>query len=225
VLKPNDLDTQFDRAQLEIFWKADTRPLRQLIEAVLRENPALTSRFAPSRIFLAIAERDAVAGEHAVEDLRENSYGPDAIRYTREFGRGFFARLKGDTIGAQASFTKARAEQQKLVDAQPDYGPALIVLGLIDAGLGRKEAALREASRAAELMPPSKDSINGAHIISLRGVICAWVGENDLAIEQLTRSAQMPDGVHYGPLRLAPQWDPLRGDPRFEKIVASLAPK
>jgi TolB-like protein/class 3 adenylate cyclase len=224
VLKQNDLDWQLNRAQLEIFWKADTRPMHELTETLLRENPARASNLAPSRIFLATAERDAVAGEHAVADLGENTYGPDAVRYTREFGKGFFARLKGDAVGAQASFTKARAEQEKLVDAQPDYGPALIVLALIDAGLGRKDDALREGRHAAELMPPSKDSINGAHIIYLLGVVHAWVGENELAIEQLTRSAQMPCGVHYGQLRLWPQWNELRGDPRFEKIVQSLAP-
>jgi TolB-like protein/Tfp pilus assembly protein PilF len=225
ALKPTDIDTQLSRAQLDIFWKADTRPMHHVIEAVLRENPALAAELAPTRIFLATAEHDAVAGERAVEDLGENTYGPDAVRYTGEFGKGFFARLKGDAVGAQASFAKARVEQEKLVDAQRDYGPALIVLGLIDAGLGRKDDALREGRRAAELMPPSKDSLNGAHITNLLGVIYVWVGENELAMEQLTRSAQMPCGVHYGQLRLWPQWDGLRGDPRFEKIVASLAPK
>jgi len=74
-------------------------------------------------------------------------------------------------------------------------------------------------------MPLSKDSINGAHIMNLLAVIYAWVGEKDLAIEQLTRAVQIPGGLSYGHLRLFPLWDPLRGDPRFEEIVASLAPK
>jgi hypothetical protein len=56
-------------------------------------------------------------------------------------------------------------------------------------------------------------------------VTCAWVGEKDLAIEQLTQAIQLPGRLSYGQLRLHPLWDPLRGDPRFEKIVASLAPK
>jgi hypothetical protein len=111
------------------------------------------------------------------------------------------------------------------VDAQPDYGPALCVLGLIDAGLGRKEDALREGRRAVELTPPSKDSINGPLIMGFFAVTCAWVGEKDLAIEQLTHAIQLPGRLSYGQLRLHPIWDPLRGDPRFEKIVASLAPK
>jgi TolB-like protein/Tfp pilus assembly protein PilF len=227
-LKPGDLDTQLSRAQLEVFWKADTRPLRRVIEAALRENPSSAAKLAPIRIFLATAERDAVGGEQAVADLGENTYGPDAIRYTRAFGEGFFARFKGDAATAQASFTRARAEQQLVVNAQPDYGPALIVLGLIDAGLGRKDDALREGRRAAELMPLSKDAINGGHIMYLLAVIYAWTGEKDLAIEQLRRIAQAteaPVQVNYGQLRLWPHWDALRGDPRFEEIVASLAPR
>ncbi len=225
VLKPNDLNTRMLRAQVNVFWKADPRPLHQVIEAAIRENPAIAASLAPSRIFLATAERDPVAGEQAVADLGQNTYGPDAIRYSRSFGEGFFARLKGDPAGAQAAFTKARAEQQQIVNAQPDYGPTLIVLGLIDAGLGRKDDALREGRRAAELMPPSKDSINGAHIMYLLGVLYVWAGEKDLAIEQLSQSARIPCGVQYGQLRLWPHWDEVRGDPRFEQIVASLAPK
>src|SRR6266545_2894808 len=115
--------------------------------------------------------------------------------------------------------------QQRIVDAQPDYGPALCVLGLIDAGLGRKDDALREGRRAVELTPPSKDSINGPLIMGFFAVMCAWVEEKDLAIDQLTHAIQLPGRLSYGQLRLHPIWDPLRGDPRFEKIVASLAPK
>ena len=62
---------------------------------------------------------------------------------------------------AQLAFTAARAEQEKTVQAQPDYGPAWCVLGVIDAALGRKEDALREGRRAVELLPVEKDSING----------------------------------------------------------------
>jgi tetratricopeptide (TPR) repeat protein len=133
--------------------------------------------------------------------------------------------LKGDPVAAQAAFTKARAEQQQIVDAQPDYGPALCVLGLIDAGLGRKDNALREGRRAAEVMPPSKDSINGAHIMYQLAVIYAWVGQKELAIDQLERSAEVPASLSYGQLRLWPHWDSLRGDPRFDRLVQSYAPR
>ena len=96
---------------------------------------------------------------------------------------------------------------------------------LIDAGLGRKEEAIREGRRAAELTPVAKDAVNGAHIMQFLGIIYAWTGEKDLAIEQIAATLQVPGRLSYGQLRLHPFWDPLRGDPRFEKIVASLAPK
>ena len=112
------------------------------------------------------------------------------------------------------------------MQAQPDYAPALCVLSLIDAGLGRKDEALREGRRAMELLPPEKDSINGAHMVEYFAITAAWVGAKDPACEQLAKATQLGGTeATYGRLRLLPYWDPLRGDPRFEKIVQSLAPK
>ena len=98
-------------------------------------------------------------------------------------------------------------------------------LGLVDAALGRKEQALQEGRRAAELLPLDKDSINGIAVVEYLALIAAWVGEKDLAFEQLERAVRLPNTLSYGQLKLLPYWDPLRGDPRFEKIVASFAPK
>src|SRR5947208_3422232 len=108
---------------------------------------------------------------------------------------------------------------------QPDYAQGLAALGLIDAGLGRKDDAIQEGRRAVELVPVSKDVIDGADLILNLALIYTWTGEKDLALEQLAEAAQLPSNLNYGWLRLHPDWDPLRGDPRFEKIVASLAPK
>ena len=97
---------------------------------------------------------------------------------------------------------------------------------MIDAGLGRKEDALREGRRAVELLPAQKDALNGAHMIEYFAIIAAWVGEKDLACKQLATVAPLDStSISYGQLKLLPYWDPLRGDPRFEKIVADLAPK
>jgi hypothetical protein len=84
---------------------------------------------------------------------------------------------------------------------------------------------LREGRRALELTPPEKDSLDAADVLYYFAVICAWVGERDLAIGQLQASAKLPAGVSYAEICLDPHWDPLRADPRFEKIVAALAPK
>jgi tetratricopeptide (TPR) repeat protein len=133
--------------------------------------------------------------------------------------------MKGDVAAAQSAFGAARTQQEEAVRARPDYGPTVCVLGLIDAGLGRKEEALREGRRALELAPIAKDSLDGADVLYFYAVICAWTGESDLATEQLQTLAKIPSEVTYGDLRLDPYWDSVRGDPRFEKIVASLAPK
>ena len=109
--------------------------------------------------------------------------------------------------------------------SQPDYAQGLTILGLIDAGLGRKDDAIREGRRAVELVPVSKDAIDGTDLILNLAVIYAWTGEKDLALKQLAEAAQLPCSLTYGWLRLHPDWDSLRNDPRFEKIVASLAPK
>jgi len=138
---------------------------------------------------------------------------------------GVVARMAKEAAEAQSAFTAARAEQEKTVQAQPNYGPALCVLGLIDASLGRKEEALREGRRAVELLPVEKDAINGPAMIKYLAMIGAWVGDKDFACEQLATAVRLPNSPSYGQLKLLPFWDPLRGDPRFEKIVASLAPK
>ncbi len=173
----------------------------------------------------ALCERDLPAAGRALAALGNNSFGYVGIPLSSTFGEGLIARVRGDAGAAQTAFTAARAQQEEIVRAQPEFAPALCVLGLIDAGLGRKEDALREGRRAIELLPVEKDAIIGAHMIEYFAIICAWVGEKDLALEQLAVVVQLPGRLSYGQLKLHPFWDPLRGDPRFEKIVADLAPK
>jgi serine/threonine-protein kinase len=145
--------------------------------------------------------------------------------FSRAFGKAVVARVRGDADAARTAFTDARVQQEELVRAQPEHAPALCVLAWIDAGLGRKEDALREGRRAVELLPIERDSLAGSDMIFGFAIVCAWTGENDLAFQQLTIATQKPSLLSYGHLKLHPFWDPLRGDPRFDKIVASLAPK
>jgi len=114
------------------------------------------------------------------------------------------------------------------VQAQPHYGPALCVLGLIDAALGHKDLALDEGRRALALTPLEKDVNYGSLVLQYFAITAAWVGEKELALQQLKTGLRAPVAslaLSYGGLKLLLFWDPLRGDPRFEKIVASLAPK
>jgi len=133
-----------------------------------------------------------------------------------------------DEARARRAFTIARVEEEQLVEKQKDYAPPLCVLGLIDAALGNKETALHEGRRAMELLPAEKDPVDGGAVMAYFALIEAWAGEKDLALQQLASAAPTPGGAtiaSYGMLKLSPFWDPLRGDPRFERIVASLAPK
>ena len=227
AIQPDDAETQMVRAFAELHWKADASPLHQVIDSIRANKPAKLPSVASGWLAGALAERNPVGVEAALEALGDGRFGEDAVRFRRSFGEGLLARMTKDEAKARAAFTAARTEQDKIVRAQPDYGPALCVLGVIDAGLGRKEQALRAGRRAMELLPVAKDPINGAHVIEYFAVIAAWVGEQELACEQLEIATRLSGGglLSYGQLKLSPFWDPLRGYPRFEKIVASFAPK
>jgi hypothetical protein len=121
------------------------------------------------------------------------------------------------------SLRRARSRRRFL--KLPKVTARLCVLGLIDAALGQKEEALRKGRRAVELLPVEKDPISGIAMVKYLAMIAAWVGDKDLACQQLAIAIRPPSRLTYGELKLLPFWDPLRGDPRFEQIVASLAPK
>jgi TolB-like protein/Tfp pilus assembly protein PilF/predicted Ser/Thr protein kinase len=226
AVDPNNAEMKAERAYVEFNWKADTRPLHQLIDSVRATNPVAMQDITEEWLICALAEHDAVAAANALATLGENSFGNEVVKYRPRFVEGLIARMTKDDGKARAAFTAARAEQEKLVGTDPDDAGALCVLGLTDAALGRKEEALREGRRAVDLLPVEKDAISGTRMIIGLARIAAWVGDKNLACEQLARASRLPNNkVSYGDLKLQPWWDPLRGDPCFEKIVASLAPK
>src|SRR6266513_1010241 len=227
AIKPDDVETRAARAVVELDWKADTRPVHQLMEELRARDPAALKRVADTWFTCALAERDPVAAEAAISALGESpyDYNQGAVYFNPFILNGLIARMMNDEAKARAAFTAARAEQEKVVHAQPNHGPALCVLGLIDAALGRKDEALSEARRAVELLPVEKDAFSGPQMIEILAMAAAWLGEKDLACQQLSIETRLPGIVSYSQLELMPYWDSLRGDPRFEKIVASLAPK
>jgi serine/threonine protein kinase/Tfp pilus assembly protein PilF len=228
TIEPNNVELKAERAFVEVDWKAGTGPLHQVIDEIRATNPAAMPKIAWRWLLCALAERDVAAAKDALLASGEFPLQKDAVNFTRPFVEGVIARMTNDEHKAQLAFAAARAEQEKIVQAQPDYGPAWCVLGVIDAALGRKEQALSEGRRAVELLPVEKDSVNGMIMIKYLPMIAAWVGEKDLACEQLATAVRYSTSgleLSYGELKLMPWWDPLRGDPRFEKIVASLAPK
>jgi TolB-like protein/Tfp pilus assembly protein PilF len=224
TLRPDGRLARMIRAGIEQERRADTGPLRAVIEKILTNEPGSDKDpiVADWRLGLALSDRDLdTAGSLAAALPQKNG---------RDFWLGVVARLKGDAAAARAAFMRARIRLEEELRVHPDSIGLLSDLGLIDAALGRKEEALSEGRRVMELAPTAQEALRGScpnEVCATRSfvMICAWAGETDLALEQLEAVTKIPGGPSYGDLRLDPMWDPLRGDPRFEKIVASLAPK
>jgi serine/threonine protein kinase/tetratricopeptide (TPR) repeat protein len=225
AIEPADVDTKVALAAVQFHWKADTRPLHQAIDSIRATNPGALTSVANDWVSCALAEDDIAAARNALDAFGEIPLTDYAVHLNRSLMEGIMARMSNDDNKAHTAFVAARTEQEKIVQDQPNYGPALCVLGLIDAGLGKKEEALREGRRAVELLPVAKDAINGPLMIEYLAMIAGWAGDKDLACEQLPIAIRPPSSISYGQLKLLPFWDPLRGDPRFEKIVNSLAPR
>jgi TolB-like protein/Tfp pilus assembly protein PilF len=228
AIMPDNL-TRALRGLFYFCWKADTRSPLQTIDAILAQEPTAIAGSADIWFLCALAERDPVAAERALVALGDNPcWTEGVINLSRSFGEGLLARMTKDEARARTAFEAARAQQEKIVQAQPNYGPALCVLGLIDAALGRKDLALNEGRRAIALTPVEKDVNNGSRVLQYFAITAAWAGDKELALRQLEAGLHAPDAsqmLSYGALKLLPFWDPLRGDPRFEQIVESLAPK
>src|SRR5262249_6746688 len=225
---PERKEGRIFRASVELYRRADTGPLRAAIEKILTNEPGSEKDpfLAGHRYALALYDRDWDAADRAAPLLSR--------RYSSEWGLpqlgpdfwvGVVARLKGDESSALAAFMRARAQQEEEIRGHPDRIDLLSELGLIDAGLGRKEEALNEGRRAMELARNIKGYSDDENEEMWFAIICAWTGERELALRQLEALVKTPGSHTYGNFRLNPMWDPLRDDPRFEKIVASLAPK
>ena len=143
----------------------------------------------------------------------------------KAFLEGSLYLYQGDKVKAQAPFETARIVAEQLVQESPDDAARHGQLGLILAGLGRKEEAIKEGKRAVELLPEAQDALDGPEVAVVLVQIYAWTGEHDQAFELLDHLLQVPNSLTVPILKLDPVWDPLRKDPRFEKLIASPAPK
>jgi TolB-like protein/Flp pilus assembly protein TadD/predicted Ser/Thr protein kinase len=230
ALHPERRSGRIIRASVEAYQRADTGPWHAAIEKILTNEPGSEKDpfVAGQRYTLALYDRDwDDAGRVAALLSQKNSLYPSwgLPRLGRDFWVGVVARLKGDETSARAAFMRARAQQEDEIRGHPDDVSLPSELGLIDAALGKKQEALSEGRRAMEPAPSVKDDSTEPYVQLCFAIICAWTGERELALEQLEAFTKAPGDYTYGNLRLSPLWDPLRGDPRFEKIVNSLAPK
>jgi serine/threonine-protein kinase len=228
AIAPNDIPSRVRRAWVDLESRADPKPLNAAIQTILAQDPNAAPVLVDAWLFLALHERDSVTAQRALAAMPAGGGGcyDESIPFPNGWCEGLAARFRGDELAASTAFGNARKELKQMVRDQPDYAAALCALGVVDAALGNKEDAIREGARAVELMPVSKGAVENPLLIKYLAVIYAWTGDKDRAIERLVEAAKLPGSyLSYGYLRLNPLWDPLRGDPRFEAIVASLAPK
>jgi tetratricopeptide (TPR) repeat protein len=224
AISPKDVPSRVRRALVDLEQQADPKAFHNAIDGILSEDPETSLCFVNPWLFLMLRAPDP-GSERALFNMTECGCFDENIPFPSGWCEGQLAKFRGDDSAAQAAFNSARNDLRQTVQKQPDYAAALCALGVIDAVLGNKEDAIREGERAVELTPVSKNAIEGATLVRYLAVIYAWAGDKDRAIRRLAETTYLPGShISYGYLRLHPLWDPLRGDPRFEGIVASLAP-
>jgi hypothetical protein len=135
------------------------------------------------------------------------------------------ARLQGEQPGVIASFAEAREQLNQKVQKAPGSADLLSQLAVVDALLNNKEVAVSEAKRAVELLPISKDALEGPLIELNLAVVYAWTNEPGPAFKILSSLRKVPNGIYYGQLKRDPQWEPLRHDLRYQELLAELAPR
>ena len=225
--KGNDFGLGLTRALMYFFWKADLRPWNQLVTGESTKN-ADPNDVITARLNLAFLERDYHAAEQILASPGGSEFDDDGFFTPREFSEAIVARGLGNTTKANIAFQAARQRAADMVGQRPDDPKALMTLAQSDAELGRKEDAIREAERATQLLPVEKDWLNGTELLVKLTGIYAQTSEIDRALDLLEQMEQNPGGasyISYGSLKLERVWDSLRGNPRFDKIVAALAPK
>jgi TolB-like protein/Flp pilus assembly protein TadD len=222
--QPGDLLLELARARVDLLGRADPRRLQSVVTGDSAKSSPDIELLACARLQLALAQREyhsarEVLTAYPLSDLREAEF-----IMPREFYDGVVERGLGNSEGARTAFLRARERKARDVSLHAGDAKMLIVLGEIDAQLGHKSDAIRAGERALALLPPINDATDGPMIMTRLAGIYARVGEVDRALDLLRQSARMPGGAHYGSLQLEEVWDPLRGDPRFDEITASLAP-
>jgi serine/threonine protein kinase/tetratricopeptide (TPR) repeat protein len=228
AIAPKDIPSRVRRAWVDFDERADPKPLHTVIDTILTEDASASPVFVSQWLFLALHERDPIAAQRALSVMPADGGGcfDENIPFPDSWCEGLVAWLRGDQSTARAAFNSARTKLDQTVRSQPDYAAAFCALGVVDAVLGNKKDAIREGEHALKLLPVGENAVEGATLVRYLAVIYAWADEKDCAIERVAETTHQPGShVSYGYLRLNPLWDPLRGDPRFEAIVASLAPK
>jgi serine/threonine protein kinase/tetratricopeptide (TPR) repeat protein len=194
------------------------------LPASMAEDRALLSL----RLNFALYDRDWSGAKEVIQEMKggeDNGYFAYAsLPVPVGCYSILLARLQAERPEVSPEFAKTREQLNQKVLNSPDSADLLSQLAVVDALLAKTETAIAEAKRATELLPFSEDAVDGPPLLINLAVVYAWTNELDLAFETLEPLAKIPSGVFYGPLKLDPLWDPLRNDPRFDKLLAELAP-
>jgi serine/threonine protein kinase/tetratricopeptide (TPR) repeat protein len=221
ALDPTSEIDAINLSQTIIKGKGDILAASNVLESVpteLQKNAAM----AEHRVWLLMLSQDFTAAEKIVENLPAESWRSD---WRRPLLLGEIRRALGQKEGARESFQQARTLLTAAI-AKEDSEPLMHAdLALVDAGLGLAAEALREAGRAIDLQPVEKDALWGAQWLENLAEVNAQLGRTNEAIKLLERLLAMPnDSISVWQLKLEPSWDPIRNDPRFQKLASS-APK
>jgi TolB-like protein/Tfp pilus assembly protein PilF len=215
----------FRRAACILYGTGDSGPLRDVLTKYA--DMEFAGGQTPMRVWMAMLDRDYGKAEQILSasprpDFQDVDF---SFYFPKSWYQAMIARAKGDAAGATAAFRECREILVQRLITKPEHARTIAVLAQVDAGLGQRELAVQEAQHAIDLMPASKDVYDGALVLEGLAQVYTWTGDRDRAIELVQKLLTMPGYTNYARLKLHPLWAPLRGDPRFEKIVASLAPK
>jgi TolB-like protein/Tfp pilus assembly protein PilF len=220
--EPDNFVLATRRARIDYWQSGDLRRMQQLSSKDFG-SAADPSDLVKFRLALAWWQRDFPAAQRALAEYRLPDVATSGFIVPREEWEGVLWKRLGESGKAQSALDLARERAAAAVAARPDDAKAHSVLADIDAELGHKEAAIREGQRSVELMPIEKDAVDGALLQTALALIYTKTGENARALDLLEKLTGKPFGPDYGTL-LAPDWDSIRAEPRFQRIVASLAP-
>jgi len=226
AMAPASLVAKVQTGYVDFWWKGDTRLLKSLLSEVPADvdpDGAVTS----CRWDVAMLDRDYATAGRVLEisSLNEVSY-TNAGSTPKTFLQGCIYLAQGDNKNAQKVFETARPSFEASVEEAPLSADRHANLGWLYAFMGRKNEAIREGRRAVELKPESKDAVDSAIMNCYLALIYARVGEKDLAIPLIERLLKTPgavDSVDYSitvnDLKYRWEWDPIRSDPRFQKLL------
>lgn len=214
----------FDRAACIWQEKGDTSAFHALLDEPAGPLRAI-GRATLLKIQCALADRDFTAARKILAaDPKQEFLGGEKRFLCRESVLGWIERSAGNGAAAREAYGKARSIQQSYVDKWPDDPNPLMILAGTDAALGRKEDAIREAKLALAKRPISQDAVEGPMLAEDLAQVYLYAGERELALEQLEALENIPRALTYGYLAKIPNWDALRWEPRFQKLLASLGP-